>query len=91
MLQETLLDNSIPAEETKTQIVFPLSGFSGKRVMAELWDDSAQVFVLFEESIGPAELVIENVNPNHWYWLNIKEYDDEIGDWVSVHTTWFFG
>ena len=98
--QQILLDNSIYTEETnhlanrkllktKTQLTFPLSGFSGKRVIGELWDDTAQTYTIFEEVISPTELLIKDIKPNQWYWLRIKEYDDEAGNWKIVHTSWF--
>jgi hypothetical protein len=70
------------------QVVFPLSGFDGKTVSADLWDHTAQVWVPLGEDFEPEELVIENVNPDQWYRLALSEYDDTAGQWIQVHSSW---
>ncbi|MCF7863809.1 MAG: hypothetical protein K9L89_03355, partial [Kiritimatiellales bacterium] len=71
-----------------TQITYPLSGFAGQRILAELWDDVAQAWRTLGEAVGPDELVIEDMNAGQWYWLRIKQYDDASGLWVKVHGNW---
>lgn len=72
------------------QVVFPLSGFNGKTVSAELWDDVTQTSVDLGEEFEPEEIVIENVNPDQWYWLGLRERDAETGEWVLVHGRWIW-
>ena len=71
------------------QVIFPLSGFSGKTVSAELWDDVIGTMIDLGEEFEPEEIVIENVTPGQWYWLGLREYDAAAGEWVLVHGRWF--
>ncbi len=71
------------------QAIFPLSGFDGKTVSAELWDDELQESTDLGEEFEPEEIVIENVNLDQWYWLGLREYDAATGEWVLVHGRWF--
>ena len=71
------------------QSIFPLSGFDGKTVSAELWDDVSKTLTNLGEEFEPEEIVIENVTLGQWYWLGLREYDDASGDWVLVHGRWF--
>jgi len=71
------------------QVIFPLSGFNGKTVSAELWDDVVQTMIDLGEEFEPEEIVIENVTPNQWYWLGLREYDAVAGEWILVHGRWF--
>ena len=71
-------------------MVFPLSGFDGKTVSAELWDDVRQTNIILGEEFEPEEIVIENVNADQWYWLGLREYDDATGEWVLVHGRWIW-
>lgn len=72
------------------QVVVPLSGFEGKTVSAELWDDATQEKSYLGEEYEPEEIVIENVKPDQWYWLGLREYDDVASEWVLVHGRWFW-
>jgi len=72
------------------QVVFPLGGFDGKTVSAELWDEAAQGTIDLGEDFEPEEIVIENVNPNQWYWLGLREYDTTASEWVLVHGRWIW-
>ncbi len=72
----------------KTQVSYPLSGFAGKRIKAELWDETAQEWKLLGESEDPSELVITDLVPGCWYWLSIKEYDEVSEGWVEIHNNW---
>jgi len=72
------------------QVVFPLSGFDGKTVSAELWDEAAQGTMDLGEDFEPEEIVIENVNPDQWYWLGLREYDAASGEWVLVLGRWIW-
>ncbi|MCK4563683.1 MAG: hypothetical protein KAU94_03280, partial [Verrucomicrobia bacterium] len=70
------------------QIVLPLSGFDGKTVLAELWDQTAQQWIPLGEEFEPSELVIENVASDQWYWVGLSEYDEETDEWILVHGRW---
>jgi hypothetical protein len=72
------------------QVVFNLSGFEGKSVSAELWDDVQQTSIDLGEDYEPEQIVIENVNPEQWYWLGLREYDPNTGEWVLVHGRWIW-
>jgi preprotein translocase subunit Sss1 len=72
------------------QVVFPLNGFDGKTVSAELWDDTTQTTIPLGEEFEPEEIVIENVKSNQWYWLGLREYDVTAGEWVLVHGRWIW-
>jgi hypothetical protein len=71
-----------------TRIVYPLTGFSGKQVRAQLWDDVTGELIPLGEMNSPDELVITDVNSDQWYWIIVEEYDDQAGDWVRVHENW---
>jgi hypothetical protein len=70
------------------QVIYPLSGFAGKMVRAELWDHAAQQLLPLTESDSPDELVIENLSAEQWYWLSIQEFSDLTGEWIPVHENW---
>ncbi|MEN7973469.1 MAG: hypothetical protein ABFR47_06505, partial [Verrucomicrobiota bacterium] len=72
------------------QVVFPLSGFEGKTVSAELWDEVTQTMTPLGEEFEPEEIVIENVNSNQWYWLGLREYDSATEEWVLVLGRWLW-
>lgn len=71
------------------QVIYPLSGFEGKTVSAELWNETAQEMTILGQEGSPEEVVIENVTPGQWYWLGLREFDEASGDWVLVHGDWF--
>ncbi len=79
---------TLTAVTVGTHVVFPLSGFDGETVRAELWDNTAQEWRALGESVGPAELVVADVESDRWYWLCIEQYDASLGDWVQVHANW---
>ncbi len=70
------------------QVIFPLTGFEGKIVSAELWDETAQEMTDLGQDTSPKELVIENVNPGQWYWLGVREFDEASGEWTLVYGGW---
>ena len=72
------------------QVVFKLNGFEGKTVKAQLWDDLNQTMTDLDEQFEPQEIVIENVNPDQWYWLGLREFDSETGEWVLVQGRWIW-
>jgi len=72
----------------KARISYSLSGFAGKRIKADLWDETAKELRLLGEMVDPSELVITDVVPGCWYWLVIKEYNADSGEWVRVHANW---
>jgi hypothetical protein len=72
----------------ENQVIYPLSGFEGRTVRAELWDHANEESRQLGEMENPNELIIENLNSNLWYWLSIQEYDPDIGDWVPVQENW---
>jgi hypothetical protein len=71
------------------QAAFPLSGFEGKTVSARLWDHEVGEWVELGEAYEPSEIVVENVNPDQWYWLGLSEVDDSTGELTLVHGNWF--
>ena len=79
---------TLAIEMVGTQVVYPLSGFAGKTVKADLWDETAQTWRALGEAVAPDELVIEEMVPGQWYWLRIKEYDAASGSWVKVQNNW---
>lgn len=75
-------------EDITTKIVYPLSGFKNTRVRAMLWDDSAQLWFHLGEMEDPSEVIIENVNPNQWYWLVIEKFDKPSNNWKRASAHW---
>jgi hypothetical protein len=71
-----------------TRVSYPLGGFAGKTIMAELWDDTAQAWRQLGEAVDPSELVIGDMVTGQWYWLRIKEYDAAAQIWVKVQSNW---
>jgi len=71
------------------QTVYPLTGFDGKWVRAEVWDDTEQAWALVDQAYEPEEIVLRNLVPGRWYWLSIKQSDfHEGGAWTEVHGGW---
>jgi hypothetical protein len=79
---------AITAWMVGNQAVFPLSGFEGKTVKADLWDSVKEEWISLGEETSPEELVIADVDTDKWYWLQIKEFDNTRGEWVQVHANW---
>jgi len=90
--QTRIVNESLPQykkpSNSQSQVVFPLRGFSGTRVRANLWDETTQQWVSLGEKFEPSELIIENVNLDQWSWLELSEYDEETAQWVNVHGMW---
>ena len=61
---------------------------AGKTVSGRLWDHVAQVWIPLGEDFEPEELVIENVNLDQWYRLELSEYDEATGQSNLVHNSW---
>ncbi len=81
-------NHNVTIKVVGTNIVYPLSGFAGKTVKAELWDETAQQWHDLGTIDSPEELVIENVNAGQWYWITIKEWNGDTGEWEQVHANW---
>lgn len=79
---------SIEIQIINGQVVYPLNGFENCRVKAALWDAQASEWHDLGEQVGPKELVVENINPDQWYWLTIREFNEESQEWVAVHENW---
>lgn len=71
-----------------THAVYPLQGFEGKLVRADLWDETAQAMHDLGEMQSPTELVIENVTPDQWYRVDVFEWNETSVQWVLVHSNW---
>lgn len=80
--------HSVDALAVGTQVVYPLQGFSGKLIKARLWNQTAGTWHDLGEMLGPPELVIENVDPDQWYWISVEEYDGTADAFVPVHANW---
>ena len=70
------------------QVVYPLSGFDGKTVMAELYVEQTGEWRDLGTSVSPDELVVEGVNPDQWYWVSVLESNETSGVWNKVHAAW---
>lgn len=71
-----------------TEVIYPLDGIAGKTVMAELWvlDEATETWIDLDEfTIDSEELVLENMSPGLWYWIQIMEYSTADETWVTVH------
>ena len=79
---------SIGVWAVSTQIVYPLTGFSGKTVNANLWDQTNETWIELGEMNAPDELVIENVIAGGWYFILIQEYSAETESWEVAHSNW---
>jgi hypothetical protein len=71
-----------------TQVIFPLSGFVGQTVYAELYDYTSDTWITLSEEFEPKEMVIENVILDQWYWLGLNVYDEVNGEPVIVYGGW---
>jgi hypothetical protein len=71
-----------------TRVTYPLEGFDGKQIRADLWDETAQTTYDLGEMNSPTELVIENVTPDQWYRVDVYEYEGASDTWLLVHSNW---
>lgn len=83
-----LASKSLNVVAIGTEITFPLSGFVGKTIRAELWDDLSKESRFYDPAVAPDELVLTDVEPDRWYWLVIEEYDESSNEWVQTHANW---
>jgi hypothetical protein len=74
--------------EVGPRMVYPLAGFDGKTIKAELWDETERTWRSLGESISPDELIITDLVPDRWYWLEIYQYNEATGGWDSIHGNW---
>lgn len=72
----------------RSQIIYPLSGFEGKTVMAELYDYETGDWSSYGPSEAPEELVLEDLGTNGWYWISISESNTTSGAWDEVQANW---
>ncbi|WP_136080418.1 hypothetical protein [Pontiella desulfatans] len=70
------------------QVVYPLTGLAGKAVRAELYDHATGDWYDLGPFDSPEELVIENVNPDQWYWISISESNTTSDSWDEVQANW---
>ena len=82
-LQIQVVGSSTPVGSVS--IDFPLSGFEGQSVTAELIDQISGI----KRNLGlwdsPTNITVENLS-NPWYLLIVKEYDANQDDWLPVST-----
>ncbi|MDF7799421.1 hypothetical protein P4C99_08090 [Pontiellaceae bacterium B1224] len=71
-----------------TRVVYPLSGFEGKTVKAELYDLNADEWHDLGQLDSPEELVIQDVVPDQWYWISVQESNTTSNVWNEVHAEW---
>jgi len=71
-----------------TQIIYPLTGFEGKTVFAEVMDYDTGEFMNYGPTESPDEFVLENLDTNKWYWISISESNTTDGAWDEVHAAW---
>jgi hypothetical protein len=71
-----------------TQVVYPLSGFEGRTVRAQLYDYVADEWHELGQFTNPAELIIQDVVPDQWYWISVLESNTTDNVWNEVHAEW---
>jgi hypothetical protein len=71
-----------------TQVVYPLDGFEGKTVRAEIYDNKMDEWHDLGQFESPAELVIQDVVPDQWYWISVQESNTTSNVWNEVHAEW---
>ncbi|MDH3981380.1 MAG: hypothetical protein OES84_00595 [Kiritimatiellaceae bacterium] len=81
---------SVSVLVTGHHVTFPLSGFEGKRVKANLYDSVTEEWYGLGELESPQELMVGNVNPEQWYWLSIVEWNTAAGVWENVYAGWLY-
>ncbi|VGO21240.1 hypothetical protein [Pontiella sulfatireligans] len=67
------------------EIIFPLTGFEGQWLDCYLYDETADEYISFGHMYEPDELVIQNLDPTHLYWLRIRILDEKTGQWPLIH------
>ena len=75
----------IPAGD---RVIYPLDGFEGVTIRADLYDNANQELRDLGEFASPREIIINNLSPGVWYWLTIKQYDEVYDDWIPVQENW---
>ncbi|MDF7826675.1 hypothetical protein P4B35_21780 [Pontiellaceae bacterium B12227] len=81
--------HTISVAMVSTQIIYPLSGFEGKTVMAEILDYESGDWSSYGPSEGPEELMLEDLGTNKWYWISISESNTTSGAWEEIQANWF--
>lgn len=81
--------HTISVAMISTQIIYPLSGFEGKTVIAEIFDYESGDWSSYGPSDDPEELVLEDLDANKWYWISVSESNTTSGAWNEVQANWF--
>ena len=69
--------------------VWPVS-FPNRTVWALCWDDEDKQFVFNQSVFSPAQITIDNLKPNRWYWVAFDvETAQGNGNWVIAYAGWF--
>lgn len=70
------------------QVIYPLTGFDGKWIKAEIYDYKTEKMHDLGQLLSPDELVIDYVNPGQWYWVSISEFDEGNRSWSAAFESW---
>ena len=81
-------DHTVSVVSIGPQVIYPLTGFAGKTVKAELYDHQADEWHDLGAFVEPEELIIENVTPDQWYWISISESNAVDNTWDEVQANW---
>lgn len=71
-----------------TEIIYPLSGFDGRVVTAELYDNKTGEWRDFGPFESPEALVLDEMGTNQWYWVSVLESNTTSNVWVEVQGNW---
>ncbi|MDF7806269.1 hypothetical protein P4E94_02395 [Pontiellaceae bacterium B12219] len=71
-----------------TEIIYPLSGFDGSAVKAELYDYETAEWRTYGPVDSPSELVLDDMSTNQWYWVSVLESNTTSNVWVEVQGNW---
>lgn len=71
-----------------TQIVYPLEGFAGKQLKAELYDGKTGEWSTFGPFEDKDEIIFEGLGTNQWYWVSVLESNTVSNAWVEVQGNW---
>jgi len=71
-----------------TEIIYPLNGFDGRVVAAELYDNETGEWRDFGPFSSPEALVLDEMTTNQWYWVSVLESNTTSNVWVEVQGNW---
>ncbi|MEI6892437.1 MAG: hypothetical protein V5783_09725 [Pontiella sp.] len=81
-------EHPISVAMISTQMIYPLSGFEGKVVVAKVYDPETGDYRSDGPREAPDELVLEDLGTNQWYWITISESNTMSGAWNKAHVSW---